>query len=450
MADFEVRANQLSDVASQLNSIQKSIKSVSSQVNSVLRQTRGSITARIGAALQRTVVCANINNCATDMKNLSQGLNEAVQYYLAYEKNVYNKTFGKTVKVKSKSLKNKWEQFKDTISDKVKGISKAVKEKVENIKSAVKNTAKKLWEGIKDTASKTWDFVKDTAGKVKDNFVTAYNYLKNSYNEHGWVYDVVQYGKAAIKIVGGVATIVTSVASTLATGGLSTPAAVVSVIYGLNEITNGVADIVNVASDNYDKVGEVDLLKTVLGEAGGAVGELLGNEDVGRAIGEGVYNVGKIYVAAANIKVAVDKINGSKTVDFGDAWDSAKDLGGKQVSVKEIMTTDIGDLKKGYDNLKTAGEYKAFFDWNSRAKDYVDVVLDTAGVTFDSGDAAYEFYNDLTGSESSNAAISWYNDQTAPGAVDEVTGAYSDVNKIKESLKTFKEYYDFRKKYKIK
>lgn len=438
MADFEVRANQLSDVASQLNSIQKSIKSVSSQVNSVLRQTRGSITARIGAALQRTVVCANINNCATDMKNLSQGLSEAVQYYIAYEKNVYNKTFGKTVKVKSKSIKNKWEQFKDTISDKVKGISKAVKEKVENIKSAVKNTAKKLWEGIKDTASKTWDFVKDTAGKVKDNFVTAYNYLKDSYNEHGWVYKAVQYGKAAVKIVGSTAAIVTAVASIFGSGGLSTPAAIATIIYSGNDIINSIADISNVANGNYDDVGNVNALKNLLADAGGWVGEKLGNEDLGEAIGTGVYYAGSLYTMFSNVSNAVDRTKQVDSVKIGDAWNSAKKLGGEQINVGKLMTTDINQLKLQYSLLKKSQDYKALFDYAGNVKTYYTALKTSVDFAFDAGEGIQDVVNVATNQNNSNSFVDWYKNLNKGNAVsntyDSVTGAYNDTKDIIDTI----------------
>lgn len=445
MADFEVRADQLRNVASQLNNIQRSISKVSSEANSVLRQTRGSITARIGAALQRTVVCANINNCANDMKNLSQGLSEAVQYYIAYEKNVYNKTFGKTVKVKSKSLKNKWEQFKDTISDKVKGISKAVKEKVENIKSKVKSTAQKLWEGIKDTASKTWDFVKDTAGKVKDNFVTAYNYLKDSYNEHGWVYKVVEYGKAAVSIVGNVAATAVAIASILGTGGLSTPAAVATIVYSLTGLADDITDIVNIAKGNYDDVGNVNYAKTAMAGIGSWIGEALGNEDIGEAIGTGVYYAGSLYTAFANLSNSIGKAKQVDSVKISDAFDSAKKLGAEQINIGKIMTTDINQLKLQFALLKKSQDYKPLFDFIGNMTTYNATLQKAVDFGFDASEAGIDVLNVATNGEFSSSFVDWYKNATKGNAVsntyDSVTGAYDDTKDTFELITNlFKAY----------
>lgn len=448
MADFEVRADQLKNAASQFNNIQRSISKVSSEVSSVLKQTRGSITARIGAALQRTVVCANINNCATDMKNLSQGLSEAVQYYIAYEKNVYNKTFGKTVKVKSKSIKNKWEQFKDTISDKVKGISKAVKEKVENIKSAVKNTAKKLWEGIKDTASKTWDFVKDTAGNIKDGFVNAYNYLKDSYNEHGWVYKAVQYGKAAITIIGSTAAIVTAVASIAGSGGLSTPAAIATIIYSLNSINNSFTDISNVYNDNYDKVGNVNWMKERMADVGGWVGEKLGNEDIGRAIGTGVYHVGSLYTVVANLNNTFQGVKQVDSVKTGDVLNGVKKLG-----KENFYISDIPQWKYQVAMLKTVDDYKPLFDFAGNAKVYSKAFLDTVDFAFGVGEAGIDVYNVATDGNVSSGAVDVYNNVKDGGPViktyKDIKGAYKDVKdtgkSISDSYKAYKIYRAMKK-----
>ncbi|MBQ2903318.1 MAG: hypothetical protein IJE48_02860 [Clostridia bacterium] len=417
MADFEIKAKQISSVASQLSSIQKQIKSISSEASSVLKQTRGSITARIGAALQRTVVCNNINKCATDMKNLSQGLNEAVQYYLAYERNVYNKTFGKPVKVKSKSIKNKWEQFKDNLEEKITGFSNAVKKKANEVVNKVKETGKKLWEGTKNLANKTWNFIKDTAGNIKDGFVDAYNYLKDSYNEHGWVYDVLQYGKAAVKVFGGAVMVAAGIVSLAGSGGLSAPASIASIVYGFNDMLNGFTDVANVASDNYDKVDKVDYLKDALTTAGGWVGEKLGNEELGEAIGGGVYNVGKIYVAIANIKEAVTNINQGTASNMDDVFNSMKNYG---------------------KNVKTTKDINVISAWKTRTLEYVDVMADTADATTDSVDAIYEFYNDTTSSDANNGFIDWYNKNTKDTAPSEVSKFYKDIKELSDIFRKLK------------
>lgn len=439
MADFEIKANQLMNVSSQFSNIQKSIKNISSEANRVLRQTRGSITAKIGAALQRTVVCANINNCANDMGNLSKGLSEAVQYYLAYEKNVLNKTFGKAVKIKkSSSVKSKWEQFKEDFGKKVKGVSKAVQKKVNDIKSTVKNTAQKLWNGLKSGATKAWDFMKDTAGNIKDSFVSAYNYLKDSYNDHGWVYKAVQYGKAAISIVGSTAAIVGAVASMLGSGGLSTPAAIATIIYSANSIANSVTDISNVANENYDEVGKVNWLKTGLADAGGWVGKQLGNEDLGEAIGTGVYYAGSLYTMVSNLSNAVDRTKQVDSVKFSDAWNSAKKLGGEQINVGKLMTTDVNQLRLQYTLLKKSQDYKALFDYAGNVKTYYTAFKASVDFGFDAGEGIHDVINVATGQDNSNAVVDWYRGATKSNpAVDtykDVKGAYDDSKDIWDTV----------------
>lgn len=435
MADFEIKANQIMNVSSQLSDIQKSVSKISAEASSILRQTRGSITARISAALQRTVVCNNINKCATDMANLSNGLSDAVQYYLAYEKNVLNKTFGKAVKIKSKnSKKSKWEQFKEDVKKKVKGISKAVVKKAKEVKSKIKNAAKKLWEGTKKAASKTWDFIKDTAGNIKDNFVNAYNYIKKNYNEKGWIYEAVQYGKAIVSIAANTAAIVGAVASILGTGGLSTPAAIATIIYGFNGLANSFTDVYNLHQNNFDALGQTNYLKSFLAGTGEWVGEKLGNEKIGKAIGTGIYYAGSLYTTFANLSNSIDKAKQIDNVKVGDAFKSAKQMSKDNVFGK-IMTTDFRQVKLQTALLKTSKEYKAFFDFGKNLEVYSQAFGKAISFAFDISEAGIDVTNTATGLDLSSNIADTYDKVTGNPVQETYDGVKGTYDNIKDTYK---------------
>ena len=90
MADFEVRTDSLRDASEQLNRIHHRVRDISGDAKRILSNTRGSITARLAMHLQRAVVCANINNCASDCKNISNTLNKVASAYESSEKRVMN------------------------------------------------------------------------------------------------------------------------------------------------------------------------------------------------------------------------------------------------------------------------------------------------------------------------------------------------------------------------
>jgi hypothetical protein len=127
--------------------------------------------------------------------------------------------------------------------------------------------------------------------------------LVDNYKNHGWVYDVVQYGKCAVKvgkgigkIYGAVHTLVGAYAAAIASGGTllpaaiaATPLALVEIISGGNDILNAANDAVYVYTDQYDKVGTTNYLKDLLVKKGGELGEMLGNKEAGELFGKITY-----------------------------------------------------------------------------------------------------------------------------------------------------------------
>lgn len=436
MADFEINTNKLNVTADNFDKIQRELRSISSHANSVIRSTRWSIVSKMSAALSRGVVCANINNCANDMSNLSRGLRQATQFYLAYEKNVQSKSFGKAVRIgKSKSSstqkeENWWERLKKGVND----FGNSVRKGADKVISKVKQAGKSLYNGLVNGAKKTWDFIKDTSGKIKDSFVNTYNYLKENYNNHGIVYDIIEYGKAGIKIIGGVASVVAAGASLFFSAGMSTPLALATLAYGVNGITNGIADIVNVKKDNYDKVGNFNLLKDTLSSAGSWVGEKLGNEDVGEAVGKAVYYAGSIYTIVGNIGNAVDKVKQLDPVKLKDAIKSANEFG-KMPITKDFFFTDIGYLKW---NIGKVEAYKPFFDYISNASTYASAGDKILSTIMTSGKGVQEVYNTVTGKDYSNPVLNAYDYATSDNPYSqakEVIGVKDDVKDTWENIK---------------
>lgn len=442
MADFEIKLAQLTTASSEFDKIQREINNISQQVGSVMRSVRSSIRANLNFSQTKKTLCSNIDNCATDMSQLSKGIRQAVQYYMGHEKNVAEKTFGKTVKVSTKNTESKdksiLEKLKEGFSNAVIGTTKAIKKTAKKVTSGVKKIAKKAWDGIKTGAEKTWGFVKNTAGTIKDGYVTIFNYLKDTYNNKGWFYDVVQYGKSAVSIAANVATAVVAIASIAGSGGLSTPAAVATIIYSVNGISNSIADIVNVATDNHDKVGGVNFLKTGLSGVGGWIGDKLGNEKIGEIIGTGAYYAGSVYTMVANIKNAIAKTKQIDKVKFKDAYESVKKLGSEKVSVSKIMTTDIGKLKVQSALMKKVPEYKDFFNFVDNMKQYKNVLKDAVEIGVSSGSSLHELINIATDQDTKNPLIEYYNEATKENPVKEaysgVKGAYENVKDTIENI----------------
>lgn len=152
-----------------------------------------------------------------------------------------------------------------------------------------------LYDGAKqvtDNKKKGWfedlkDHVSDFGNAVKTSVKKTVSAVKTSYREHGVVYDVVEYGKAAVKLGKGVAKIAGAVAACTTVAGI--PLALCSITSAVNDIGNAVMDGVNVAYDCYDEVGKTNLLKDYLKERGGELGSMLGNKSAGEKFGELAY-----------------------------------------------------------------------------------------------------------------------------------------------------------------
>lgn len=135
--------------------------------------------------------------------------------------------------------------------------------------------------------SKLKDDVSDFGSAVKTSVSNVVSAAKESYQNHGTMYDVVEYGKAALKIGKGVVKIAGAVAACSTVAGI--PVALCIITSAGNDIASASADIVHVARDEYDEVGKTNYLKDLLKKNGGELGEMLGNKKAGEKFGELAY-----------------------------------------------------------------------------------------------------------------------------------------------------------------
>ena len=156
-------------------------------------------------------------------------------------------------------------------------------------------TSETLCDGVKQAVvskkkgwfSKLKDDVSDFGSAVKTSVSNVVSAAKESYQNHGTVYDIVEYGKAALKIGKGVVKIAGAVAA-ISTG-VGIPIAICGIISAGNDIINAGTDIANIALDQYDEVGKTNYLKDLLKKNGGELGGMLENRDAGEKFGELAY-----------------------------------------------------------------------------------------------------------------------------------------------------------------
>ena len=163
-----------------------------------------------------------------------------------------------------------------------------------------------------------------------------------SYNSHGIVYDIVEYGKAAIKVGKGVKKVIIAGGALIGSGGLATPVAVVVLISGINDIYNGTSDVVHVYNDEYDEVGK-NLLKDTLVKNGGEIGEFFGNREAGETFGRVTYFGVDLVSTLVTLDMTLDKIKQCTSISMPDLGTELKTIGGMDVS--SFMTTDFESLR---------------------------------------------------------------------------------------------------------
>ena len=158
-------------------------------------------------------------------------------------------------------------------------------------------------------------------GTVVSGIKTVVSNVRDSYENHGWAYDVAEYGKcilkgakAVVQIVGGAVSVAT---------GAGIPMGILSIISGVNDICNVAADWTYVSLDAYELVGTTNALKNTLTENGGIIGEYFGNKELGEFLGELTYtgiDVVTFLDSADQMLKSFGKVNTDITETTGYSW----------------------------------------------------------------------------------------------------------------------------------
>ena len=224
-----------------------------------------------------------------------QGMADVIEDYRKWEK--------KSKKVKAKSKKKK-DGFLDSLKADVAGVSKAI------VKKGKKTVAK----------------------------------IKKSYDEKGFVYKALQYGKSAVKVGAGVVKIAGAVALVAGSGGAALPVAACITLSACNDIYNGMMDATYTYTGDYNKVGNTNALKDFLVKQGRETGEILfGDEKLGEKMGSWAYT-GLDVVSFLN---GVDKLGKSfgklQTITSGTA-ETSKVWG--EIHMDDVIDNDLKYLSK--------------------------------------------------------------------------------------------------------
>ena len=224
-----------------------------------------------------------------------QGMTDVIEDYRNWEK--------KSKKVKAKSKKKK-DGFLDSLKADMAGGSKAI------VKKGKKTVAK----------------------------------IKKSYDEKGFVYKALQYGKSAVKVGAGVVKIAGAVALVAGSGGAALPVAACITLSACNDIYNGMMDATYTYTGDYNKVGNTNALKEFLVKKGGETGEILfGDEKLGEKMGSWAYT-GLDVVSFLN---GVDKLGKSfgklQTITSGTA-ETSKVWG--EIHMDDVIDNDLKYLSK--------------------------------------------------------------------------------------------------------
>lgn len=162
--------------------------------------------------------------------------------------------------------------------------------------------------------------------------------IKKSYDEKGFVYKALQYGKSAVKVGVGVVKIAGAVGLVAASGGTALPVAACLTLSACNDVYNGMMDATYTYTGDYNKVGNTNALKDFLVKKGGETGEILfGNKKLGEKMGSWTYT-GLDIVSFLN---GVDKLGKS----FGKFQTAATGTAGTSKVWGEIHMDDVIENK---------------------------------------------------------------------------------------------------------
>ena len=172
MADFQININQVSALSREFSESSRRVKSIATEARSVLNQTRYSITVRIAQSLRSSATYSSISNCSTDLKNLSVGLEKAMNLYSRYENNISDKNLS------IDDITDKAVAAANTASSASTSLGKTLLKLVESVGLAGAS-AGFLNQGYKAIKSGKWsDFLKT----INSGYKTGSKWFKNYKN----------------------------------------------------------------------------------------------------------------------------------------------------------------------------------------------------------------------------------------------------------------------------
>ena len=351
------------------------MSNVKSQISSLAERTEsnGTAVARIASNLDMEVKARQ--NIEEQLQKIKNDLNKQSQKLTAYS-NVLNDVMNQFVSADSKKKTNidavSFEKNATVLAAGMVGTMLkntlngwVLKERLDKVnKNAGKNTTtkktdvsnlKKFVNWSKNKAKKAAKSLKKKYGNVVQKGKDCISWVKKSYQDRGIVYTAIQYGKAAGKVVGGCA----ALAAVVASGGALAP---LVTVYGINDIMSGAIDIANihnsVKNGGTTEIDEANLLKEAMeivgGAAVGAVGKIVGNEDLGKEVGEKMgsimYTTGDVVSKVYTLETTFDKIHQAKDFNFGGIASESKNT---MSGLWDLATkTDIKNLKYEYQLFK--------------------------------------------------------------------------------------------------
>lgn len=288
-----------------------------------------------------------------------------------------------TVLTNAKTL---YEQCEERIQGKQSRQGSTVKEKSKSVIESIE----KIWQTVLIPlnpgymATLAGDLIKRTQ---------PYRYIQTLVGEGGKLHKEWQYVKASYRVVKGLATVALSIGAVVGSAGASTPVSLVGMIYGFNDVTSGIMDLINVRYDQYDETGKADWLQDTLIDNGGEITDLLfDNREVGEKGGQVLYGLGKeinnlyeiesgiLDKSAAITTTSVSEVNINNTVR--DIWNNA-DVG-EIDGMKILKSVNPDPASWGEDILKNAINSTL----GTKIENYSKYFEPTASTLFKFGDIA--------------------------------------------------------------
>jgi len=174
-------------------------------------------------------------------------------------------------------------------SGQVQGVIDVIEDyrKAEKTSKKVKAKSKKKKDSFLDSLKADLVGVSKTVIKKGKKTVAK---IKKSYDEKGFVYKALQYGKAAVKVGEGVVKIAGAVALVASSGGAALPVATCLALSAGNDVYNAMMDATYTYTGDFNKIGNTNLLKEFLVKQGRETGEaLFGDKKLGETMGNWVY-----------------------------------------------------------------------------------------------------------------------------------------------------------------